>query len=353
MPRVHISALNVVMNLINMLNRIRIISAFTMLMATGALSSCSHTEEWEPDAPDPQIVFLFSPGGLGDMSYNDRILEGVQRFKIEHGDVDIYIYSPESISEAEKIFSDWLVRPESDIPVLFVLGSSDYEPMAERHLTERDLTPNKNILIFESQKQYKDEHIHTFQISMFGASYLAGACAKAIAEDAPLVLLANNTDSPIGIAKDGFIAGYGSDCDVEYLADDWTGYVAATKTYQKMSEWSAKYDFIFPVAGGSNSGLYRYSREFDNAPFLAGMDIDQSGLSDKITGSVVKNIDRLIYEYLTEWASTGMMPADAFYGLESGYVDWLVAPRYESRLKDIVSANRGDAIEAERRYYEK
>lgn len=340
------------MNLIDMPDSIRIILTLTILLTTGVLSSCSHTEELEPEAPDPQIVFLFSPGGLGDMSYNDRILEGVQRFKIEHGEVDVYIYSPESISEAEKIFSDWLVRPESDIPVLFVLGSSDYEPMAERHLTERDLTPNKSILIFESKTQYKDEHIHTFQISMYGASYLAGACAKEITDGVPLVLLANDTDSPIGIAKDGFIAGYGSECDVEYLAEDWTGYVAATKTYQKMTGWSAKYGFIFPVAGGSNSGLYRYSREFGNAPYLAGMDIDQSGLSDKITGSVVKNIDRLIYEYLKEWTATGTMPEDAFYGLESGYVDWQVALRYESLLNGVISVNRQKAIDTERRYYE-
>ena len=329
-------------------------SVINLMIAFSVLLTSCHSEDGPAaKSPDPQIVFLFSPGGLGDMSYNDRILEGVQRFKIEHGEVDIYIYSPESISEAEKIFSDWLMRPESDIPVLFVLGSSDYEPMAERHLGERDLTPNKSILIFESQKQYKDENIHTFQISMFGASYLAGVCAKAITDEVPLVLLANNTDSPIGIAKDGFQEGYGSLCDVEYLADDWTGYVAATNTYQRMSEWSAKYDFIFPVAGGSNSGLYRYSREFDESPYLAGMDIDQSGLSDKITGSVVKNIDTLIYEYLTEWVSTGTMPGNAFYGLESGYVDWLVAPRYESILNGIVAENRLKAIDAERRYYEK
>ena len=64
------------------------------------------------------------------MSYNDCILEGVQKFKMEHKEIDIYIYSPESLLEAEKIFSDWLKRPESEIPVLFVLGSSDYEPMA-------------------------------------------------------------------------------------------------------------------------------------------------------------------------------------------------------------------------------
>ena len=117
-------------------NTFRAILAMTTFLVTGALSSCNHTDELEPESPAPQIVFLFSPGGLGDMSYNDRILEGVQRFKMENGDIDIYIYSPESLQEAEKIFADWLERPQSSIPVLFVLGSSDYEQMAELYLAE-------------------------------------------------------------------------------------------------------------------------------------------------------------------------------------------------------------------------
>lgn len=94
-------------------NTFRAILAMTTFLVTGALSSCNHTDELEPESPAPQIVFLFSPGGLGDMSYNDRILEGVQRFKMENGDIDIYIYSPESLQEAEKIFADWLERPQS------------------------------------------------------------------------------------------------------------------------------------------------------------------------------------------------------------------------------------------------
>ena len=68
----------------------------TTFLVTGALSSCNHTDELEPESPAPQIVFLFSPGGLGDMSYNDRILEGVQRFKMENGDIDI---APETLYE--------------------------------------------------------------------------------------------------------------------------------------------------------------------------------------------------------------------------------------------------------------
>lgn len=333
-------------------NTLRAILAMTTFLATGALSSCSHADDLEPESPAPQIVFLFSPGGLGDMSYNDRILEGVQRFKMEHGEVDTYVYSPASIDEAEKIFSDWLERPESNIPVLFVLGSSDYEPMAEANLAERVLTPNKNILLFESQKQYRDENIHSFQISMFGASYLAGVCARHCSEKTPLVLLANNTDSPINIAKDGFQAGFGNVCDVEYLAEDWTGYVSASLAYRKMNDWSADYNFIFPVAGGSNAGIYRFSREFEESPFLAGMDIDQSSLSNRIIGSVIKHIDRLIYEYLSEWTATGTMPDNMFYGLESGYVDWVLSPRYESVFSGNVKEKRQEAIKFEKEYYE-
>lgn len=155
-----------------------------MVLSACLFSSCSSDdEEMEPETPMPQIVFLFSPGGLGDMSYNDRILEGIQQFKKEHRDIDTYIYSPNTLEEAERIFSDWLARPESAVPVLFALASSDYEPIAEKHLKECSLTANKNILLFEGRKHYADEKIHTFQISMFGASYLAGAtaarCARA------------------------------------------------------------------------------------------------------------------------------------------------------------------------------
>lgn len=97
-------------------NTFRAILAMTTFLVTGALSSCNHTDELEPESPAPQIVFLFSPGGLGDMSYNDRILEGVQRFKMENGDIDIYIYSPESLQEAEKIFAAGLNVPKAAYP---------------------------------------------------------------------------------------------------------------------------------------------------------------------------------------------------------------------------------------------
>ena len=328
----------------------RLMPLLLLMILTAA---CGREDDISTDAAQPQVIFLFSPGGLGDMSYNDCILEGVQRFKMAQPGTDVYINSPESVEEAERIFSDWLARPESDIPVLFVLATSDYEPIAEKYLKEQSLTSNKSILLFESRKRYSDPNIHTFQISMYGASYLAGTtAARCCGDKKALVLLANDSDSPIGIAKDGFIAGFQGKCDVEYLADDWTGYIQSSLTYQKMSDWSKTYGFIFPVAGGSNAGLYRYSRENADSPFLAGMDIDQSSLSNKITGSVIKEIDRLIFEYLTEWTKTGTMPEDQLYGLESGYADWKLSPLYEAGYKGIIEQARRQAITKELEYYE-
>lgn len=82
------------------------------------------------------------------------------------------------------------------------------------------------------------------------------------------------------------------------------------------------------------------------------MDIDQSGLSNRIIGSVIKEIDRLIFEYLMEWSTTGTMPEAQLYGLESGYSDWELSPLYEAEYKDVMEQIRQQAITKEIEYYE-
>lgn len=327
-----------------------------LFLSAWMLAACGETEvpDGVSDAPTPQIIFLFSPGGLGDMSYNDCILAGLQQFKKSHPEVDVFLYSPPSMEAAERIFTDWLKRPGSDIPVVFTLASNDYEYMVDEFVEPHTLTDNKRLLLFESLKEYPDPRISTFQISMYGASYLAGVSARECAGDKrSLVLLGSSSDVPIQSARDGFIAGYdGEDYDIEYLADDWTGYVMANVTYQRMSEWGPAYGFIFPVAGGSNMGLYRYTREYEDSPYMAGMDIDQSGFSHKITGSVVKRLDLLIEEYFDGWLLTGDLPEPRIYGLESGYVDWMLSPRYEELLRRKTEAARPAAVRNENEYYE-
>ncbi|MDE6028097.1 MAG: BMP family protein [Muribaculaceae bacterium] len=322
------------------------------------VSSCS-SNKGEPDLGAdnlPQIIVLYAPGGLGDQGYNDCVLAGVQKFKKEnHSNVEIYQYSPGSIEDAAIIVSDWLSLPQSAVPALLVLGSREYENMLADALAAQALTPNKKILFFESDNP-RNLPVTTFRLSMYGASYLAGITAAADnmengGEKDVLALLAHPEDEAIAAAGRGFCDGFnsckiGSKADVEYLAEDWTGFISAQTAYRRMSEWSHRYSFIFPVAGGSNQGIYRYTREYPAAPLTAGMDVDQSGLSRNITGSLIKHIDRVIYDYMGEWLKRGELPESKVYGLDSGYVDWLVSPHFPE-FKPLVESARAEAIKRE------
>ena len=318
------------------------------------LGSCSsETSDEQVATPTPQIIVMYAPGGLGDQGYNDCILAGVQSFKKKHyREVELYQYSPGTLDEAERLLSDWLSLPESKIPALFVVGSSDYEDLVSDVLAEKKLTSNKRLLLFESDN--KDNlPITTFRLSMYGASYLAGATAAQLLENGKnaLILLAHQGDRTIAKAGEGFRDGFkdsgvNGEAYTEYLAEDWSGYISAQLTYQRMSEWSKSYDFIFPVAGGSNQGVYRFTREYPDSPLTAGMDIDQSGLSRNITGSVIKHTDRVVYNYMDTWLTSGELPESAVFGLESGYTDWELSLRY-SQYQPLVERVRAEAIRKE------
>lgn len=331
----------------------------SLSMVSPACSSGDDEPMQVPQKPTPQIIVMYGPSGLGDQGYMDCILTGVQNFKRTHySEVEMYQYSPSSMEEAERLVNDWLSLPQSNIPALFVVASSDYEALITEALSEHSLTDNKQMLMFENDIHI-DLPITIFRLSMYGASYLAGVtaseCVKTLGEDIgirdALILLAHPNDLTIAQSGEGFRDGFDSAClearvNTEYLADDWTGYVSAQIAYQKMSKWSKSYSFVFPVAGGSNQGIFRYTREYPDSPLTAGMDVDQSGLSRNITGSVIKHIDKVIFDFMGTWLTTGELPESTVFGLESGYVDWVLSPGY-TQYQSIVDVARQDAIRKE------
>lgn len=332
----------------------RVLLLIVVLMTVMTQGCIDEKTNGEPQKPKHQIIVLYSPGGLGDNGYNDCILRGVQSFRKEYSDlVDMYQYQPSTMEEAQRILTDWLALPESNIPALFIAASSDYETLAVELTTRQPLTANKRMLLFESS--LNDAQFSTFRISMYGACYLAGVSARYLGCERVLTLLSNPYDLPIGCGADGFIDGYtasgGNTPEILYLADDWTGYIMPDVAYRNMTEWSEKYDFIFPVAGGTNAGIYRYSRENpDNCPLLAGMDIDQSPLSTHITGSVIKEIDKTIYDYIYTWFTTGELPESRMLGLSTGDCEWLPSARYHDRLAPIIQKLEQTAVKKELEY---
>ncbi len=334
---------------------------WVVIMTVLAFPSCSSDSDGPGGKWDvvPQVVVMYSPGGLGDQGYNDCILTGVQTFRKEYADrVEIYQYSPHDMSEAERLFTDWLKLSGGGIPSLFVVASNDYEAMVGKAMDGYAQTENKQVLMFESDNR-QGLPVGHFSISMYGASFLAGVAAAQCGAEKALAMLAHPYDTGLENAamgfRDGFIhAGPQGTVETVYLADDWTGFVADSLAYRRMYDWSTAYDFIYPLAGGSNKGVFRYTREYAQVPLTAGMDVDESGLSRVIVGSLVKRMDKLVFRYLKEWLGTGELPEPAVYGLESGYVDWLVAPSYKDRVEQHVKDSRMTAIQKEKEHlYEK
>ena len=282
------------------------------------------------------------------MGYNDQILRGVQETK-EGKDFMLLFSAPADLTEAERIFSDWLELDTENIECLFVLAGNEYEAMARKYLSDGKYS-DKEVLLFETSAD--DIPAYTFSISMYGACYLAGCAALPFTRNGAAVLCGNRNDVTVNRAAEGFVRGFtdngGQQAGTFYLADDWTGYSMPDSAYRAAAKLAEEYDYLFPVAGGSNLGIYRYAREYPDRFFTAGMDVDQSGYSARITCSVVKHIDRLIGDYLNRWLTGQPLPRQAAYGLESGYIETVVSPGYEDTLQTLVSSFLERAIAAEK-----
>lgn len=311
------------------------------------LTLCSCNKEEVVSPPGKQVYVLFSPSGIGDMGYNDLILRGVLQAGKEN-DFRLYILSPTSMDEAGRLFRDWVQSENGDrFSSLFILAGNEYEEFA-KELLAGEMDENKKVILFETRTT--DINASTFSISMYGACYLAGCVASIFGEKAA-VLCGSKSDNTVDEAATGFDNGFtesgGTSPRREYLADNWEGYAMPNAAYIKSAGFAQQCPFIFPLAGGSNLGVYRYTREYPDGIYTAGMDVDQSRLSTQVAFSVVKHIDLLLQDYIAKWFDDESIPDHCVYGIESGYIDVVLSPDYERACNGILQNNRDKAIKKE------
>lgn len=280
------------------------------------------------------VTLVTSLNGAGDNGYNDLILSGALKFYQEHENVNLSLVWPHNMEEAELLLASWMEK-ESEERQLLILGSNEYEQMVREKgvvLNER-----KTILLFESEAI---PNVNTIRIQRYGVSYLAGCivapegCATIVAAlpDDPIL-----TDAISGFS-DGFNKYYNEE-DVEnsyyfstgldtiYLANDYTGYAMPDSTYRLATEINN--GFIYPLAGGSNNGIYKSVRDNHFAlAMVIGMDADCSAHGKSIPFSVVIRSDKLVENYLTMWTNGEELPSHSSYGLEDGYTDIIISPYF-------------------------
>lgn len=322
------------------------------------LWACTDIESLPTESPRREVLVLFSPNGLGDNGYNDQVLRGVVRYanSDKDSDVEVDYYNPMSLDDGVRIIDEWRDTTFEEGSSLLVLTSAVYKDTLMSRLQKRPLdVSHRQVLMFETD-EVALPGVSTFGLSLYGTAYMAGAVAKDM-RSRPLMALANREDEVMAVVADGFRTGFnahddeGGVVDAVYLSDAaGEGYAMADSVYRLMYGWGMRYNFIFPVMGGSNMGIFKYMQEYPHGLYAVGTDVDQSYLCNSMVGSMVKHIDRVVEEYLGLWTQDKALPRHKVYGLASGYVDWTVSYNYEGVFEDVLSRARAEAEEKEEEY---
>ena len=322
-----------------------------------ALSSCTGIHD---DATSPpklaSVTYLVTPNGLGDNSYNDAASEGIFGFSAETG-IPLSMLVPDGIDEAEVMMNEWLTANASRDSAVLIVGSSVYEDIA-RHMadTRRDdlntlRSHGGRVMLFETDAVI--DGITTVIIARYGVSWLAGAMSRRF--DA-LVLAATDGVALLEESIAGFMEARedaGSDADgracrttLHYLSADASGFAMPDSAYRyiaaRADNWFFYDEFIFPLLGGSEAGVVRYlnSDEFQMA-LMAGMDVDQTGLSTRIPFSVVFKVGEVLNRLLHDWAEGTDWPAHLRLHLKDGAADIVITPHF-SEFLSIIDDRYGD-----------
>lgn len=290
------------------------------------IGSCSDDEQvLQPEMASQASIVLVSPvGGFGDNGYNDLILQGVLQYAHQH-DLEVSLVQSRTTGEARAALRalHGMERSESFI---LLLADEQYTDVARAECG--NLPTECSVLLFEVGEDVPG--IASFCIDRYGVSYLAGRMARGSAQ--ALVAKACPGNPMIEEAARGFCDGYadgrpdGSLCQL-YLSDTSAGYDMADSTYRLASAWQGA--FVYPLAGGSNMGFYRYSRDnYTEGILVAGMDTDCQMLSQRVPFSVVYHIDKAIQDLLDEWQSAGKLDGHRSFGLAEGYADIVLSSRF-------------------------
>ena len=325
----------------------------TALALCTLLSGCEKEEAVDANARRVEVVL--SPGGVGDQGYNDKILRGLQLAAAQYG-FTLAFHIPKEKRQAEDIYEAWRnSQPgEGCERSLFVFSGSEYEYLLDSLPLPQD--ERKDVLMFETDRQV--EGVYTFNVGCYAASYLAGATSVLDTggeEQKALVIAANPHDKQVKRAVDGYRDGYlaagGDGCDVHYLSEEPDGgYRMQDEVYKFCMANDGNYMYYFSAAGASNKGMYRFSREAYN--FAVGMDDDMGLFSSFISMSVVKHMDRVVFDVIGDLLNNRKIPYHQAFTYTSGYEELVFSPEVTEDWFLDISEIKKRIVEIEQRYEE-
>ncbi|MDE6577975.1 MAG: BMP family ABC transporter substrate-binding protein [Muribaculaceae bacterium] len=265
-------------------------------------SGCNRESEETPAKDSfPSVTYVNTLSGGGDIGYTDQIIDGLMQFN-NLFKISLSIKNPSDMDEVGATILDWYTSSQkSNNKSVLVLGDYMYEECLNN--LNLHLSDSQNIIIVDTPlSKNRQKGVYSFFISRYGISYLAGLMAGN--SDQANIIAACQGIKSIDESVAGFSAGYkqasGKEAGIVYLDSDYKGFSSSQKAYECAKDLDGS--FIYPLAGGSNNGVFRYTRENPFTTMLvAGMDTDCSVLSTRVPFSVIIPIAHALTSVLTDW----------------------------------------------------
>lgn len=325
------------------------------------LAGCGRQDEpvYDNDHVCADITVITPLSGLGDNGYNDEALAGVMDVASASG-LEVSLLRPQTLEQAGEYVRRWS-EDENNNRRLLVLPDAEYAAL----LSYVQLSDVKSVLLFENDGKDVPSGVATFRIARYGTGYLSGCLAKG--SETVHVIEGKKGDKTAEEAVSGFEDGYkkhrpdGSIVN-HSLSDTFAGWSMPDDAYRIAGEYQN--DFFFPLAKGSNAGVYKFSRE---SPFvlmlIAGMDVDCSLFSKRVPFSVVIDVRSVVKDYVSRWNAGENISGHMDYGMKDGKASVRLSTLfyeindiwegyYDDPLywQDIYDANIDDAVRKEAEY---
>lgn len=280
-----------------------------------------------------RVGIVFSSGGLGDLSFNDAALHGLQKAKEDNG-ISFQFIEPRGVEDVHDHLRTFALE---DCDLIIAVGFQ-HAPALEQ--VARDF-PHIRFAIVDSV--VPAPNVTSLVFMEHDGSFLVGVLAGLMTKS-NIVGFVGGMEVPI-IRKfqSGFEQGVAFANPNAQVLIDYAGSFGAPALGKQLavSQHERGADIVYHASGGTGLGVISAAEE--NGFFAIGVDSVQDHLAPgTVLTSMVKRVDVAVYETIRSLEEGNLQPGERRFGVADGGVGTSDFPY----TRDIIPQAVLDAVEA-------
>lgn len=284
------------------------------LAAVAALAGC------QPKQPSPtsgggkklMLGIVTDKGGIGDQSFNASAWRGAQSAEQNLGVTAKYAQSQMESDYARNLRS----YAQQDYDIIVAVGYLEQD--AYNQVSQEYKDKKTKFVIIDGQSA-KGPNAAGITFKEQEGSFLVGALAAGMSKTGTIGFIGGMHGPVIGRFESGYVAGAKMmRPDIKIMSQYTESWDDSSKgKIQAQQQFGTGADIIFHAAGKCGLGVIDAAKEQGTGKYAIGVDSDQDHLAPgKVLTSMVKNVDKAVYDFTLKVKDNQFTPGDHQYGLK-------------------------------------